>query len=194
MSGITVGLRNLHVATLTSDDATAAVYATPEKLARAIEATITPSVNSTTLYADDGAAATTSALGEVEVEINIDALPTAMQAKLLGHTVNADGVLVKKSSDVAPYIALGFSSANDDGTEKYVWLLKGKFQLPEQTFRTKGSEVEYQTPTIQARFVKRDFDSAWQFQVDSGDTGVNAATITNWFTADVLADGTYTGV
>lgn len=182
MSGITVGLRNLHVATLTSDTSSAVAYAVPVNLARAIEAKITPSVNSTTLYADDGAAAVTSALGEVEVELNIDALSTANQALLLGHTINADKVLVKKASDVAPYVALGFSSANDDGTEKYVWLLKGRFELPEQTFKTKGSEVEYQTPTIKAKFVKRDFDQAWQVQVDSGDSGIAANVITNWFT------------
>lgn len=187
--GVTVGLRNLHIALLTSDATEGAVYAAPEKLARAIEATITPTITSTTLYADDGAAETASALGEVEVEINIDQLSTAMQAKVLGHTVNADGVLVKKSSDTAPYLALGFSSPNSDGTEKYVWLLKGKFSLPEQTFRTKGGEVEFQTPTLSAVFVKRDFDSAWQFQVDSGDAGVNAGAITNWFTANILADG-----
>jgi phi13 family phage major tail protein len=182
MSGITVGLKNLHIATLTTDTPTAATYAAPVILARAIEAKITPSVNSTTLYADDGAAAVTSALGEVELELNIDALSTANQALLLGHTINADKVLVKKSTDIAPYVAVGFSSANDDGTQKYVWLLKGRFELPEQNFKTKGSEVEFQTPTIKAKFVKRDFDSAWQFQVDSGDSGVAAGVITGWFT------------
>jgi phi13 family phage major tail protein len=183
MSGVTVGLKNLHYAPLTKDDQAGVTYSTPIKIAGAIEAKITPQTNSSTLYADDGAAETSSAMGEVLVEINIKSLPTDVQKALLGHTLNSDGVLIKKSDDVAPYVAIGFQSANSDGSIKYVWLYKGKFELPEENYKTKSENVEYQTPTTKATFVKREFDNAWQASVNSGDTGIKAGVIPGWFTA-----------
>jgi phi13 family phage major tail protein len=181
--GVIIGLKNIHIAKLTKDDATGVTYDAPVKLAKAIEASITPNVNSSTLYADDGPSEVVTSLGEIEVSIGIDQLPTDKAALLLGHEVNADGVLVKKADDEAPYVALGFSSPTSDGKEKFVWLLKGKFQLPEEAYQTKGDSVEFQTATLTARFVKRDYDGVWQYSVNSGDNGVNQTVITNWFTS-----------
>lgn len=180
---VTVGLNNLHYALLTKDDSTGITYSAPKKVAGAIEAKISPKVNSAILYADDGAAETASSLGEIEVEINLKSLPSEVQKEILGHTLNTEGVLIKKSDDIAPYLALGFSSQNSDGTTKYVWLFKGKFELPEENFKTKGENVEFQTPSVKAKFVKRDKDNAWQAQVNSGDTGIDPAVIPAWFTA-----------
>jgi phi13 family phage major tail protein len=179
----TIGLKNLYIAELTKDDATGVTYEVPEKLAPAIQATITPSVNSATLFADDGPAAVSSSLAGVEVSLNIADLSTQMQAKLLGHKVNSEGVLIKNATDEAPYVALGFSAPTHDGKELFVWLYKGKFQLPEQSYATKGENVEFQTPTVTAQFVKRENDNQWQAQAKSGDTGLDPTVITNWFSA-----------
>ncbi|MFS1511754.1 major tail protein [Chengkuizengella sp. SCS-71B] len=182
MSAIIIGLKNIHVAEMLTDNETETTYDTPKRLALAIEAKIKPNVNTATLYADDGPAATDSSLGEIEVELNIDSLPTEMQEFLLGHTVNAEGVLIKKSDDQAPYVALGFNSPTSDGQNQYVWLYKGKFELPEANYKTKGESIEYQTPTITGKFIKREFDNAWKATVMSGDAGVSATVIMNWFT------------
>ncbi|MGM7682657.1 major tail protein [Cytobacillus sp. Hm23] len=182
MSGIIIGLKNIHVAKLTKDDEIEVTYETPQRLAKAIEAKIKPNVNSSTLYADDGPAATDSSLGEIEVEINIDALSTQVQSFLLGHKVNGEGVLIKSADDVSPYVALGFSSPTSDGGNKFVWLYKGKFQLPESNYKTKGDSIEYQTPTISAKFIKRAFDNQWKVEVMSSDEGVSETVINNWFT------------
>jgi phi13 family phage major tail protein len=179
----TIGLKNLYYAKLTKDDNTGVTYDTPNKIAKAIEANIVPTVNEAQLYADDGLAETAQSFGGVEVTLNVDDLPTDVLVDLLGHTKNADGVLEKSADDVAPYVAIGFQSEKSDGNDKYVWLLKGKFKLNEDSYKTKGDTPEFQTKSISATFMKREYDNKWMYQVDSGDAGVNATVITNWFTS-----------
>lgn len=164
-----VGLRDLHYAVLTSDDSTGVEYDTPKPIVGAINATITPTTNSATLYADDGAAETATALGEITVALNTKDLPSEVQADLLGHEVNSEGVLIRKSTDVAPYVAIGFKSEKSNGKFRYVWLYKGKFQPSEQAYNTKTDTPEFQTPTINGTFVRREFDDAWQATGDEDD-------------------------
>ncbi|USK56576.1 phage tail protein [Cytobacillus solani] len=177
-----VGLKDLHFAKLTKDDEVEVTYAVPKKIAPAISVNMTTSSNSATLYADDGPAATDSALGVTEVTINTSDLPTAVEAELLGHTVNSEGVMVENADDTAPYVAIGFRSKTSDGGEMFVWLLKGKFSIPEQNYATKGESIEYQTPTITGQFIKRIHDGDWRYKMKSNDQGVDPTVISNWFT------------
>lgn len=178
--GVQIGLRDLHYALLTTDDATTIAYGTPEKIAGAINAKISPKSNTSTLYADDGPDEVASALGEITVEIQVKDLPLAIQAALLGHKLGTDGVLLKNASDVAPYVAIGFKSMKSNGKYRYVWLYKGKFQLQEQEYKTKEDTPEFQTPTIEATFVKRQKDGNWQAIGDEDETGFTAGA--TWFT------------
>ncbi|QNG60391.1 phage tail protein [Bacillus sp. PAMC26568] len=180
--GVTVGLEKIHVAKLLTDTDTAATYEVPEKLAEALTATITRNSTTNTLYADNKASETVTKTGSTTVEIGIDQLSTEMEALLLGHTVNADGVIVKNKDDVAPYVALGFSGTQSDGKEKLIWLFKGKFQPPASNYTTQGENIEFQTPTLSGTFINRDFDGLSEASVNTGDAGVNAAVVTGWFT------------
>jgi phi13 family phage major tail protein len=169
-----IGLKDLYYATLTKDDSTGATYGTPAKVAAAITAKISPKIDSQVLYADDGPAETAIAMGEISVELETADLPLELQAVLLGHTIDATaGVLTKKSTDTAPYIALGFKSQKANGKYRYVWLLKGKFSPVEEEYKTKEDKISYNTPKITASFVKREYDDAWQYMADedSGFTG-----------------------
>src|SRR5919109_1439208 len=106
MSGVQVGLKDLHVAVLIQDDETGVAYEKPIKIAGAITAKITPTENTETLYADDTPAEIASSMGEITVEISVKDLPMEVQAKLFGHTLNEEGVLFKHRDDQAPYVAL----------------------------------------------------------------------------------------
>lgn len=176
-----IGLKDLYYATLTKDDGTGVTYGTPVKVAPAINAKITPSVSTEVLYADDGPAETAVALGEISVELETSDLPLEIQAALLGHTLDATaGVMTKKSTDTAPYVALGFKSQKSNGKYRFVWLLKGKFAPIEEEYKTKEDKVTYNTPKIKASFVKRSKDDVWQYiaDEDSGFTGAST-----WFTS-----------
>jgi len=180
---VQIGLKDLHYALLTTDTSAAITYATPVKIAGIISAKITPAINTITQYADDGPDEVASALGEITLELTVKDIALATQAILLGHTVDTKKVIIKKSSDTAPYLAIGFKSVKSNGKYRFVWLYKGKFGLPEQSFKTKEENVEFQSATIVAVFVKRVKDSKWMSVGDEDASGFNKAA--TWFNAVV---------
>lgn len=184
MAGVQVGFKDIHYAILTTDEpGKPVVYETPKKLARAIEGTLTPTMNTETLYADDAPAEVAEALGEITLELNVDDLTPEVLADLLGHTLNDEGVLVKNKDDFPPYLAVGFRALKSNGKYRYVWLYKGKFTLPEQGYKTKEDTPEFQTPSITANFIVRDADGNWQVQADEDTEGFTPIIADNWFNA-----------
>lgn len=175
-----VGLKNLVYAVMT--DEKTETYGAVKSIAGAIDADIKPSINSSDLYADDGLSETRSALGKIEVSLTVKDVPKTALTDLLGHTVDANGVLIKKSSDNAPYVAIGFKSLKSNGEYRYKWLFKGKFTLPEEKHKTQEEKLEYQTQQITATFMRREKDEQWEASVDSDDTGIGETVISGWFT------------
>ena len=163
-----IGLRDLHFALNTLDDETSATYDTPEKIGPAITATVTHNNSTTDLYAEDGVFDTADAKGPMEVSFSTADLPLAVQATLLGATINAEGELVESKDDKAPDVALLFRSLKHDGTYRYVKLLKGKFRKTEETYNTKGESVEYTNESLTGRFVPRVFDGQTKRTADDG--------------------------
>lgn len=178
----TIGLKDLYYALLTADTAGGATYGTPVKIAGAIQANVNPNASVETLFADDGPMEVAASLGNIEVEMQASDFTAEAQAALLGHTVQA-GMIQKKSTDVPPYVAIGFKSLKSNGKYRFVWLLKGKCMPPELQHETKGDSVQFKTPTIKAQFVKRDYDDMWQKQIDEDHVDYVASVGTNWFTA-----------
>lgn len=176
-----VGLSSLYYAKLTQDASDGVTYDTPAQIAGAITAKVSPKVTSDVLYADDGAAETASALGEIEVELQVKDLPLSVHATLLGHTMGQDGVMYQKNSDTPPYVAIGFKSLKSNGKYRYVWLLKGRFQPVEENYQTKEDKTTFQTPTIKGTFVMREKDGYWKITGDEDATGWAASTGTDWF-------------
>jgi len=159
-----VGLENLVYAKLT-DEATKA-YATPVKIAPVINAKIKPKINSAILYGDNRAVETVSALGEVEIELEVTDISLEVQAVLLGHDLDiVTGVMTFNANDVAPYVAIGFKSKKANGKYRYVWLLKGKFKEFEDEYATTEDKVKFTTPKIKGTFLTRE-DGKWKYTAD----------------------------
>lgn len=181
MEGTIIGVENLVFATLLTDPKGGkATYEAPEGLPGLIEVKVNPNTSNDTLFADNGPYDVATALGQISVDINVADLPLALQAKLFGHTMGADGVLRRKSGDTPPWVAVGFKSLKSNGKYRYTWLTKGKFSIPEQDNKTKADKTEFQTPTTTGSFVKREADDEWQIQADEDTVGA-ATAITNWF-------------
>lgn len=189
--GVQIGLRDIYYAILDTDPIGGApVYQTPVRIAGAITANVNPNTSSETLYSDDGPSETATTIGAVELEMNVKDLTLEVQAALLGHEY-VGGVLKRKSSDIPPWIAVGFRALKSNGSYRYTWLNKGKCQVPEQAHETKGESIAFQTPTINASFVKRDADDEWQRHIDEDDVDYVASMGTNWFTSPTqVADTT----
>lgn len=182
MPGVRIGLRDLHYALLTQDTSVGVVYEAPVKLIGAVSATISPNSGSDTFFADDGALETSANLGEIEVEINVGQLPLAAVAALLGHTVAANGTIMKSTGATAPWVAFGFKSLKSNGKYRFVWLTKGKFQEPEDSYETKGESTTFQPAVLKGSFVKREYDDVWQILGDEDAVGWTADIATAWFT------------
>lgn len=177
--GVTVGLDKLYYAIMT--DETTESYATPKAFPGAIQLNVTPTTNSATLYSDDQASEVADSLGDIQVSLNVEDVPTEIQADLLGHTVDEKGVLVKSKNDYAPYVAIGYRRRKSNGKYRYVWNYKGKFRPGAEEAKTKTDTPEFQTPTIEATFLPRVDNGKWQAVVNEDDEGVDATVISGWF-------------
>lgn len=160
-----IGLKDLHYAILTEDSKETLAYETPQLLTGAINATINPTVNTQEIYADDQLWESVSALGKIDVEIETAELPLSIRAKLGGHTIE-NGVLIEKSTDVAPHVALGFKSLKSNGKNRFVWLLKGVAQPMAEDYSTKKDNVEHKTPKLKLTFMPRAHDGQWKHTAD----------------------------
>lgn len=177
----TIGLKDVYYAKLLTDPVGGTpTYEAPVRLVGAISANVNPNTSTSTLFADDGPYDAATTMGEITLELGLADLPMAAQAALLGHTYSG-GILKKSSSDVPPYVAIGYRSLKSDGTYRYMWLNKGKFAALEEEYQTKGDSVEFKTPTIKGAFVKRDSDGEWERMADESDAAFTADLKAAWF-------------
>lgn len=185
---VEVGISNAHYSKQTIDNATALVYNTPVALPGLISVIINPNIVESVLYADNGPAETHTAISKIDVEIETADLTLKEQADLLGHTF-ANGGIIRKASDVAPYIAFGFQTLKTNGKSRFVWLKKGKFSVPSAEHRTQGEQIQYNTSKIKASFVMTVYDNAWEARIDEDESTYVPANGTAWFTDTTLAVG-----
>lgn len=185
INGVKIGLSDLYYATLTSDASGGVVYGTPTIITGIISANINPNSVVETLFADDGPLEVAAQLGNIEFELNVADVPLNIQAILLGHSISA-GVMNRYSTDTPIWVAIGFKALKTNGGYRYVWLVKGKFREPELNHETKDDSVNFQTSTMVGHFVKRDFDDMWIMQADENESGYQASTGTDWFTATTI--------
>lgn len=181
-----IGLKDVHVAIIESDGAGGTVYKTPVKISRAITAKITPSVNSETLYSDDGVEDELTAFAGCEVEIEQNALTLEHRALILGKRYS-NGELVENSGDKAPKLALLFRSEKSSSTKakpvyRYCVLYKGAFNEIEDEYETKGEKPNSKTTKIKGKFYDRESDGNWRMMLDTDAESVDTTKITNFFT------------
>lgn len=177
-----IGLRDIHIAKLTKDDSTGVTYESPIKLERAISAKITPKMTSENIYSDDTVEDVISSFEGIDVEIELNQLSLESRAILQGAKV-VKGVLIESKDDLAPTIALGFKSKKTNGKYRYVWLLKGKFELASDEYDTESEKPKAQSAKLKGNFYPRGFDGKYRFIADEDGEGVDASIINGWFDA-----------
>ena len=182
----TIGLDSLYYATITETDGEE-TYGTPEALSKAIKADMSAEVAEAILYADDAAAEVVKEFKQGKISLNVQELGAAKAAALLGATVDSKGVLVSRAEDVALPVAIGFRAKKSTGDYVYYWLYRVEFAIPADSLQTKGDSINFATPTIEGTILRRNKADTkgghpWRAKADEGDAGVDAATITSWFT------------
>lgn len=137
-----VGLDSLYIAELITDTAESCVFATPEVLAPAAEASQEPTSSNETQFADDQPFDTMYSEAETKITLKVTGLPLAIQAKILGKGFNQATGEMYDVPGVPPWFALLFRSQKSNGKYKYFAFLKGRFAPSKEEATTKGAKAE----------------------------------------------------
>ena len=185
---VTIGLDFFHYAIM--DDEDNETYGEIYHIPQLMTANVSPIVNSANLPSDDKISETADSIMGANVTVGLANIPTADQARILGSTIDANGVLGRRGTDQAPYVAIAFRRRMANGKYRYVWYYKGRFRPFEDNAETKGETINFQTPAITATFLLRDKDDLWQNIVNEGDEGFTDEVKNAWFDAvyEAVAD------
>lgn len=189
----TIGLDKLYYATITEGTSGDETYGTPVQLAKAISAELSIELNEATLYADDGQAEAVKEFKSGTISLGVDDIGSAVAAALVGATVDSNGVLISRSEDSAPYVAIGFRAKKANGKYKYYWLYRVLFGVPAASLATKGDSITFSTPTIEGSIFRRNKADAggkhpWKAEIT--EDGTNSSVIDSWYTK--VYEPTYT--
>lgn len=147
-----IGLTNLIYSKLTEGSDGSASYDGAKTLGKAVSANVSITNNSATLYADDMLAESDTSFQTGTITVGVDEDGDTIFADLLGHTVDSNGVVVKKATDTAPFVAVGrIITKMVAGVYYYKAevLFKVKFAEPSQDNQTKGESIEFSTSEIE---------------------------------------------
>lgn len=154
-----IGLKNFRYSLLDENEK----VKKPKTLGKAIDCKVSLELNSAELYGDDGLCESDYTFNKGTVTITVDDDDDTILAPLLGHAISEDGEIVRKDTDVAPYIAFGrILTKIVGGVYKYKveYLSKVKFKdtMPDEA--TKGESIEFTTVSIEGS-VMRKTDGEW---------------------------------
>jgi phi13 family phage major tail protein len=136
------GIRGLVAAEITKDDHETFEADTPFAVSGVAELSRTTETNSEAHYYDNVPAVVIDSTGSDEVTISASAIPFDVLAKITGQYYDeATGMFVEGERE-SKYFAIGYITEKTDGTEVFVWRLKGKFNIPDSTHATKDDGAE----------------------------------------------------
>lgn len=172
----TVGLKNMVIAPVTEDTETSTTYGDLQRVAGAIEATITPENNDPDIqYFDDVEGDVLYSDPELTFKTKLADLPLIVQEMIFSNKIDDNGVLIRTANDKPVYFAVGFMSEKANGTYRYVWLFKVRAKPVTETYATKeGTSNTRQTGEVEWTAIKRTSDGRYQAVADEGENGFTA--------------------
>lgn len=178
----TVGLKNMVIAPIISDTEEETTYGELQKVAGAIEASITPENNDPDVqYFDDVEGDVLYPDPELSFKTKLADLPLLIQEMIFSNAIDDNGVLIRTASDKPGYFAVGFMSEKANGTYRYVWLYKVRAKPVTETYATKeGTSITRQTGEVEWTAIKRTSDGRYQAVADEGQNGFTTANATTF--------------
>ena len=173
----TIGLKNMVIAPLTVDTEETLTYGDLQLVAGAIEASIAPdNADADVQYADDLEFNTLYSDPELTFTTKMADIPLTVQEMIFGNEIDDNGVLIRSSTDMPPYFAIGFKSEKSDHTYRYVWLYKVRAKPMTENYATKeGSSITRQTGEVEWTAIKRTHDNRYKAVADEGENGFTTA-------------------
>jgi phi13 family phage major tail protein len=173
----TVGLKNMVLAPLLTDTEEGATYSDLQKVAGAIEASITPeNADPDIMYYDDAEGDVLYPDPELSFKTKLADLPLIIQEMIYNNKIDDNGVLIRAASDKPGYFAVGFMSEKASGKYRYIWLFKVRAKPVTENYQTKeGATITRQTGEIEWTAIKRISDGRYQAVADEDENGFDAA-------------------
>lgn len=144
------GVEGLVYAPVTQDDSETFVTGTVKPLAGVAEISRTTESSNEAHYYDNMPAVVVSSTGSDEVTITASAIPYSVLADINGQYYDEKTGMFVEGERATNYWAIGYVTKTTDGTEIFVWRLKGTFSIPDTTNSTEndgtdanGQEITY---------------------------------------------------
>lgn len=137
------GTDNLVIAEVLSDDSmNGYTVGAVEPLAPVATISKTVENSSETKYYDNTGAIIIRSEGSDTITLTVPALPLSTVAKVTGKDIDpATGAFIDCES-VEKYFAIGYRLRLTDGTYRYVWRLKGAFNIPDEESNTENDGTD----------------------------------------------------
>ena len=188
------GIRGLVCAEVTTDTTETYACGEPFPLAGVAELSRTTETTNESHFYDNNPAIVIESTGADEVTITASAIPFEALAKITGQTYDKSKGMFVEGERQSKYFAIGYITEKTDGTEIFVWRLKGKFNIPDSTHATKddgaeanGQEIVYTGINTTHKFIGIDNKTAKAVNVD---TKVNTGVTESVFFATVQTPDT----
>lgn len=155
------GIEGLVYALITEDSTENFATGDVKELAGVAELTKSTESSSEAHYYDNMPAVVIESTGSDEVTASVSAIPLDVLADITGQTYDEATNMFIEGPRENKYFALGYKTKKTDGTEVYVWRLKGTFSIPESTHNTEddgtdanGQEITYTGISTTHKFTK----------------------------------------
>lgn len=136
------GVDNLVYAEVLTDTTEEFETGEVKELAGAGEISKTASTNSGTKYYDNIPAIVINSEGPDTITIISSVPMLETLAELTGKMIDTQtGAMIEVESE-PKYFALGYKFQKTDGTERYVWRLKGQFGIPDESSKSKDDSTD----------------------------------------------------
>lgn len=143
------------------------VYGTAVTGDHAIEASLTWNRNTNELYGDDMVVEYDNSILSGEITFGYDNLSAALKASMLGETqIGVTGVY-EIADNVAPHGGFGYIKViRNNGVNAYeaYWYHDVQFSLDGESAKTRGENIEWQTPTVTGKIYGKDLDGSGVFK------------------------------
>lgn len=147
-----IGLTNIWYSKLTEAADGTALYDGAKQLGKAVSCSTSITNNEAKLYGDDTLAESDTSFSNGTITLGVTDDDDTVFSELLGHTLTANGEVIKAATDAAPYVGVGrIVTKMVNGAYKYKveFLYKVKFSEPSKDENTKGESIDFATPSIE---------------------------------------------
>ena len=136
------GVSDLVYAEVTKDDKTGITFGEVKDLAGVAEIGKSTDSTSEAHYYDNIPAVVIQSTGADTVTISASAIPLDVLADITGQTYDQNTGAFIEEERTPKYLAIGYKTKKTDGSEVYVWRLKGSFNIPDQTNATENEGTD----------------------------------------------------